>query len=386
LKRTSVVFAAGICFAAVAAELPYSRLHQHRPSPASPVHDPGIENELIPSLTAGVKDRGDWNSRVRPQILARWLQILGKVEPAPEDRQWFANPIKPVIRGTTEKPGYTRTVLDLPLERDFLQHHILLVPKGKGPFPAVICWTSTTPDFTAPEQWWGKWLTDHGYVVLTSWAFIRHYRDESTYKSGVSEKVYQRFGHWLPMGRMVYDASQEAQYLAGLPQVDPKRIGFMGFSLSGKSAVYVAAFAPQIKVTVAFDPQIAVNGSSNWYAPWYLDWMHAFPDIPTPQHTVLSLLDTNPHRPGFEHDHHELLALAAPRPFLLIGGSLEEASTNGSDDLQSWGYINRAREVYRLLGVEERLLYVPTGDGHEANGPHIDPAWQAFLEHWLKPR
>jgi dienelactone hydrolase len=386
LKRTSVVFVAGICFAAVAAELPYSRLHQHRPSPASPVHDPGIENELIPSLTAGVKDRGDWNSRVRPQILARWLQILGKVEPAPEDRQWFANPIKPVIWGTTEKPGYTRTVLDLPLERDFLQHHILLVPKGKGPFPAVICWTSTTPDFTAPEQWWGKWLTDHGYVVLTSWAFIRHYRDDSTYKSGVSEKVYQRFGHWLPMGRMVYDASQEAQYLAGLPQVDPKRIGFMGFSLSGKSAVYVAAFAPQIKVTVAFDPQIAVNGSSNWYAPWYLDWMHAFPDIPTPQHTVLSLLDTDPHRPGFEHDHHELLALAAPRPFLLIGGSLEEASTNGSDDLQSWGYINRAREVYRLLGVEERLLYVPTGDGHEANGPHIDPAWQAFLEHWLKPR
>ena len=345
-----------------------------------------MENEIIPSLTTGVKDRADWDNRVRPKILARWMQILGKVEPAPADRKWFAQPIKAVVRQTTEEPGYTRTLLDLPLERDFLQQHLLLVPKGKGPFPAVICWTSTTPDFTAPEQWWGKWLTDHGYVVLTSWAFIRHYRDESTYKSGVSGKLYERFGHWLPMGRMVYDARQEAQYLAGLPQVDPARIGFMGFSLSGKSAIYVAAFAPEIKVTVAMDPQIAVNGSSNWYAPWYLDWTHPFPDIRTPRHTVLSLLDTDPRRPGFEHDHHEVLALAAPRPFLLIGGSLEEASTSGSDDLQSWGYINRAREVYRLFGAEDRLRYVPTGDGHNANGPHIDPAWQEFLERRLKPR
>jgi len=35
---------------------------------------------------------------------------------------------------------------------------------------------------------------------------------------------------------------------------------------------------------------------------------------------VLSLLHPDPKRPGFEHDHHELMALAAPRSFLLIGG------------------------------------------------------------------
>ncbi|MDQ2898822.1 MAG: dienelactone hydrolase family protein [Acidobacteriota bacterium] len=374
------------CALAHGAEVPSERLHQHRVSPASPAREPGTENEIIPSLTAGVKDRADWYGRVRPQILARWLTILGKVEPAAGDRKWFADPTKAVAGPTTDEDGYTRTEIELPLESDFFQKHVLLVPKGKGPFPAVICWTSTTPDYKAPEQWWGRWLAGHGYVVLTSWAFIRNYRDGSTYKSGVSEKVYERFGHWLPMGKMVYDARQEARYLVSLGQVDARRIGFMGFSLSGKSAVYVAAFAPEIKATVAIDPQIAVNGSSNWYAPWYLDWLHVFPDIPTPQHTVLSMLDTDPRRPGFEHDHHELLALSAPRPFLLIGGSLEEASANGSDDLESWGYINRAREVYRLLGAEERLQYVSTGDGHHANGPHIDPAWQGFLERFLKPR
>ena len=127
--------------------------------------------------------------------------------------------------------------------------------------------------------------------------------------------------------------------------------------------VYVAAFAPEIAVTVAVDPHIAVNGSTNWYDHWYMDWLRKFPDIRMQEHTVLSLV--NPYRtpPGFEHDHHEVLALAAPRPFLLIGGSQSEDNGHNSDDLQSWGYFNRAREVYRLLGVPERIQFVSTADG-----------------------
>ena len=68
------------------------------------------------------------------------------------------------------------------MEKDFLQPHVLLIPEGpQGTrHPAVICWTSSTPDYTAPEQWWGKWLAERGYVVLTGWSFIRNYRDGTT--------------------------------------------------------------------------------------------------------------------------------------------------------------------------------------------------------------
>ena len=66
--------------------------------------------------------------------------------------------------------------------------------------------------------------------------------------------------------------------------------------------------------------------------------------------------------------------MTAPRPFLLIGGSQSEDRGGDSDDLQSWGYFNRAREVYRLLGIEERLMFASTGDGHHATGPNIDQA------------
>ncbi|MBM3724147.1 MAG: hypothetical protein FJW40_01800 [Acidobacteria bacterium] len=363
--------------AAPAGEAP----RQHKvTSRRSPAPEPGAENEAIPSLVEGVRSRRDWERRKRPELLRFWTQVLGKLDPAPADQRWFGDVSRVRELDRRETEHYTRIHLEIPLETDFYQRHLLLVPKKfKGRRPAVICWTSTTPDYTAPEGWWGAWLAERGFVVLTSWSFIRSYRDGSNYSTGAQDKVYERFGRWLPMAKMVYDARREARYLAGLPQVDRKRIGFIGFSLGAKAAVYVGAFAPEIAATVALDPHIAVNGSTNWYAPWYLDWTRRWPELPGGG-TVLSLLNPDPGRPGFEHDHHELMALAAPRPFLLIGGaSGREADGGDSDDRQSGGYVERAREVYRLLGVPDRLEFALTADGHKPNGPAIDAAWQGFF-------
>lgn len=365
------------------------RLNQHRVTSAnSPAPEPGAEKEPIPSLITGVKSKRDWEKRARPEIVRRWTQILGKLEPTAADRQWFGDIRQARIVDRRDTPHYTRIQLDLPMEKDHYQPHLLLIPKnrpaGQKKLPAVICWTSTSTDYALPEQWWGAWLAEHGFVVLTGRSHIMGYRGNTIFSSGAQEKVYERFGRWTGLGRMVYDVRRETEYLRSLPEVDGDRIGFIGFSLSAKTAVYVAAFVPEVYATVSLDPHIAINGSTNWYAPWYLDWMRVWPDIPTPEHTVLSLLNPDKARPGFEHDHHELMALAAPRPFLLLGGGANfEDNGRNSDDQQSWGYANRAREVYRLLGVEDRFQFVLTSDGHKANGPNADPVWRAFFERWL---
>ncbi len=386
-----IVAAAVLALSCIRAQADDSkRLNQHRvTNRSSPAPEPGAEQQQIPSLIEGLKSSDDWWKIRRPQLLRVWTAALGKLGPSEQDRQWFGDIRKAVVRETADRGTYTRVALDLPIEKDFLQPHLLLLPKnqGPGPFPAVVCWTSTTPDYTEPEKWWGKWLVEHGYVVLTGWSFIRHYRDDTTYGTGAAEKLHERFGHWLPMAKMVHDAQREAEYLRNLKEVDADRIGFMGFSLSAKAALYIAAFAPEFKATVSVDPHIAVNGGTNWYAPWYLDWTRVYPDIPTPQHTVLSLLNPNPERPGFEHDHHEILALAAPRPLLIVGGSANSEDRGGdSDDRQSWGYYNRAKEVYRLVGVPDNLRFVLTDNGHHANGPDMDPEWRAFLDRHLRSR
>ncbi|MCC6263491.1 MAG: dienelactone hydrolase family protein [Bryobacterales bacterium] len=366
-------------------------------SPRTPAPEPGQENTpLLSPLERPdgqrVSSTQEWYGERRPVIAANWLEILGKLEPGAEDRKWFGDVTKVRVVSTEEKEHYTRIVLEIPLESDFYQKHLLLLPRGQGdgPFPAVIAWTSSTPDYQKPEEWWGAYLASRGYVVLTSWSFIRHYR-EGVEDSTASEKLYARFGHWLPMAKMVHDVEREVEYLRSRREVSPGRIGFMGFSLSAKTAVYVGAFSPSIIATVAIDPHIALNGGTNYYDPWYLDWHHRFDDIHTDGYpvaelrgTVQSLLNPDVERPGFERNHHELLALAAPRPFLLIGGSQSEAEGHDSDDLASWGYFNRAKEVYNLLGIGERLQFASTADGHHATGPAIDSAWKSFLERWLK--
>ncbi|MBI3698145.1 MAG: dienelactone hydrolase family protein [Acidobacteria bacterium] len=385
-----LVLVAGV-LGAQPAERELRRANYHRvTSKRSPAPEPGAENTpilspLIKSDGKRVKNARQWYRERRPELVRAWMDILGKVAPAPEDRKWFGDVTKAVEISRSEQDGYTRIELDIPLEVDFLQHHLLLLPKaqGKGPFPAVIAWTSSTPDFRQPEQWWGSYLAQHGYVVLTGWSFIRHYRQDTRSKPA-AELVYERFGHWLGLGKMVHDVTREIEYLRSLPQVDAKRIGFIGFSLGAKAAVYVAAFNPEVKATVAVDPHIAINGGTNWYDPWYLDWGRRFDDIRTPEKTVLSLLNPDPARPGFEHDHHELLALTAPRAFLLIGGSQSEDAGGDSDDLESWGYFNRAKEVYRFLGIPDRLRFASTDNGHKAVGEKIDPAWQGFFREFLQ--
>ena len=365
---------------------------------ASPAPEPGQEDTALLSpldLPGGgrIATPAEWTAKRRPELIAEWTKILGKIAPSAEDRKWFGDITQARVNGTEETEHYTRIDLDIPIEIDFFQKHLLLLPKGQGsgPFPAVIAWTSTSPDYREPEKWWGEYLASNGYVVLTSWAFIRHYRQDSNYGKGAPELVHERFGRWMPMAKMVHDAEREAEYLRSRPEVDGKRIGFIGFSLSAKSALYIAAFAPSIIATVSVDPHVAINGNSNYYDKWYLDWQRKFDDIQTDDYpvpelrgTVQSLLNPDVARPGFERDHHELLALAAPHPVLVIGGNEQKSEGRHSDGPQSWAYINRARDVYELLGVPERLYFVLTDGGHAAISEIGDRAWKTFFRRWLQ--
>ncbi len=358
--------------------------HQHRYDLLSP---------LVSDGGTRIRSADEWHTSRRPELVEHWTRILGKLAPQQQDARWFGDAAEVIELSREEREGYTRIELTIPIEIDFQQPHRLLLPRGQGPgpFPAVIAWTSTSPDYAQPEEWWGAWLARQGFVVLTGWSHIRNYRDGVNYRDNVNLAVYERFGHWLPLAKMVHDVQREVEFLQGRAEVDASRIGFMGFSLSAKAALYVAAFAPQIEATVSIDPHLALYGDTNYDDPWYLDWRQRFDHIQTSSYpvpefrgTVLSLLDADPTRPGFERNHHELIALSAPRSLMVIGCSTDQQTARHSDDLQSSAYIARGREVYDLLGVGERLEYVRATGGHRATGPRINAAWQRFLVRWLK--
>ena len=116
---------------------PQERWNQHRVSnKKSPAPEPGAENEMVPSLVEGLKTPQDWWKKKRPEMMRLWMTILGKTEPAPTDRKWFGDIRQARILNTVEKEHYTRIEMELPIERDFFQSHLLFSPKprkGKTP-------------------------------------------------------------------------------------------------------------------------------------------------------------------------------------------------------------------------------------------------------------
>jgi hypothetical protein len=143
--------------------------------------------------------------------------------------------------------------------------------------------------------------------------------------------------------------------LTSLPQVDPSRIGAVGHSLGAKEVLYLAAFDLRIRAAVFSEGGIDL-GSSNWDAPWYLG--------PAVRH------------PGFPLDHGQLLALAAPRAFLIIGG-------DSADGDRSWPSIEAVLPVWKLLGNDQAVGLWNHRQGHPFPALARDRSF-AWLERFLQ--
>jgi hypothetical protein len=133
------------------------------------------------------------------------------------------------------------------------------------------------------------------------------------------------------------------------------RIGCIGHSLGAKEVLYAMAFEPRYQVGVFNEGDIGLR-MSNWTDPWYLtDAM-------------------KPHIPAMEH--HQVLALIAPRPFLVLGG-------DDADGKASWAFVKEARSVYALLGVGDRIGRYNHRAGHSFPPAARQVAYQ-WLDRWLK--
>ena len=138
------------------------------------------------------------------------------------------------------------------------------------------------------------------------------------------------------MAKMLFDGSRAVDLLASLPGVDPDRMGAIGHSLGAKEALYLAAFDTRVKATVSSEGGIGID-ASNWEAEWYLGG-----DVK---------------RPGFPLDHGQVLAMAAPRAFLLMGG-------DSADGDASWPYVEAALPVWAMSGAPDALGLFNHHTGH----------------------
>ena len=118
---------------------------------------------------------------------------------------------------------------------------ILYTPQGKGPFPALV----------VIHEWWGlnDWvkeqasrLADQGYVALA----IDVYRG----KVATTPEEAHEIMRGVPEDRAGRDLLAATSYLSAQSNVDPKRIGSIGWCMGGGYSLNLAVNDPKLKVAV----------------------------------------------------------------------------------------------------------------------------------------
>lgn len=286
----------------------------------------------------------EWEKH-RQTIRDQWIQFLG---PMPEPRPAVALE----ILKTESLPTITRQLVRYEGEPGIFVEGYLLIPKAavgsKAKYPAVLAMhptTNATIDDIAgisgqDTKQFGLALAQRGFIVFCPRCFL--WQDVNSLNEAV-EKHRERHPKTTGMAKMLYDAVRGVDVLESLPQVDRTRIGAIGHSLGAKEALYLAAFDERIKAAAASEGGIGFR-STNWDASWYLGEAIRDPEFPL--------------------NHHQLLGLIAPRPFLILGG---ESGPGAADGDRSWPLINAALPVWNLYGEPTRLGLLNHHEGHSVS-------------------
>uniref|UniRef100_UPI003217D818 dienelactone hydrolase family protein n=1 Tax=uncultured Draconibacterium sp. TaxID=1573823 RepID=UPI003217D818 len=308
-----------------------------------------LENLLVDNNGDRIKTRAQWEEK-RKTIKRRWLDYLGVLKPNPE---------KPILKVLKEDypEGVVRQYVGYEGEPGITVNGYLLKPqKIRQTLPGVVVFHSTGDKEMhriaglgeGEMDDFGLKLAQQGYVVFCPECFLWHNKNGRTFEE--QTLLFQkRHPRSKGMAKMLFDAQRAVDVLETLDEVDTDRIASLGHSLGGKEALYLGAFDERVKVVVCNEAGIGID-LSNWEENWYLG---------------NEIVD-------FGYQHHEVLVLNAPKPFLLIGG-------DSADGEKSRPYIEAVKPVYKLYGKERNIVLKNHGAGHYSN-----PVAEEWMYEWIK--
>ena len=218
-----------------------------------------------------IKDFGEWKKAARQKVFDCMLMP----PPAP------TNGFEAKVLYEEQRDGYKARKIEIRLSRYYTVPAYVLIPDGKGPFPAVNCLHDhgahlfigkekmirplACEDSTVirdAEDWlkgyegqfFGDYLAKNGYVVFSADAPMWGERGQM---EGPNRDRYDMIaGNMMMYGIdlsawMTYDDIAGTEYLAQMPEVDASRIGCTGWSMGAYRAWMLSALSDRIKAGTA---------------------------------------------------------------------------------------------------------------------------------------
>ncbi|MCC6696252.1 MAG: dienelactone hydrolase family protein [Candidatus Hydrogenedentes bacterium] len=315
---------------------------QRPPQNLKPTASARLEPLLQANDGTSITTVAQWEQQ-RASLRRQWMEFLGPITDRP--------PVRLATLSEDRTEGCRRLLVRYEAEAGQPVEGYLLYPEPlvDGPRPALVVLHSTTPD-TIDEvagikgrdsRALGLKFAEQGFVVFCPKCFL--WQDPSLDYEEAAANFRKSHPGTLGMRKMLHDAQRAVDVLVSLPEVDPSRIGALGHSLGAKETLYLMAFDERVRAGVFSEGGIGLS-FTNWHDPWYLG--------------------AGIREPGFALDHHQLLALIAPRPFLILAGESGPPGTSVADGDRTWPYIEAALPVYRLYGEPARIGLYNHRQGH----------------------
>lgn len=330
------------------------------------------------------KDFAKWKAQAR-HVLAECIQNL---QPAPKAYAME-------VTDREQRDGYEARKIRFNLSEWSRVPAYLLVPEGKGPFPAIVLLHDhgahfsigkekmVRPFHVAPEvmedtdqwasqcydgQYVGDYLARHGYVVLAVDALFWGERGR---KEGTSYDAQQALAsNFLQMGAswgafINVDDMRSAEFLASLPFVDKKRVGSLGFSMGAYRSWMLAALTDVVRASAS------------------VCWMN------TTEH--LMTLTNNQNKGGSAYamlipalrrylDYPHVASIACPKPTLFFNGTRDKLfPTEGVKEA-----YREMEAVWKSQGASDRLVTKLWDEKHFFN-KEMQKETLEFFDRWLKP-
>lgn len=305
---------------------------------------PVYADSLIADLTyplawgnSDIRDFGLWKQAARQKVFD--CMLTPPPPPAVERAGENSKQKYPyTILFEEQRDGYKARKIEIRLSRYYSVPAYVLIPDGKGPFPAInalhdhgahlfigkekmirplACEDSTV--IKDAEEWlagyegqfFGDYLARHGYVVFSADAPMWGERGQ---KEGARRDRYDMIaGNMMMYGidlsaYMTYDDIACTEFLASLPEVDAQRIGCTGWSMGAYRAWMLSALSDHIKVGAAVcwmvttDEQMSFKYSRTENG----GFANCFPGL----------------RRWLDYPH--IASIACPKPMLFINGSQDK--------------------------------------------------------------
>ena len=285
---------------------------------------------------------GDWSKR-RNEIKADIEKYEIGDKPIPSDVS--ATYSGGTLTVTVKEGGKTMTITSK-----------FSIPSGDGPHPIIIGMNSGTGSLSSSIF--------SGFVqVPFSHDQVAKYSMNGQKDTNVG--FYKFYGNKNQNGDYSAWSWGVSRLIDGLAQIadeyhlDMSKIAVTGCSYAGKMALFAGAFDERVTLTIA--QESGGGGINSWRTS--ADFASRGTNIEKIDNTnyswfMQSLQRQDPYK--LPHDHHELIAMIAPRAVIALGNPGYE----WLGDESGYKSMMAATEVWKAMGIEDRIGFDFTG-GHE---------------------